>query len=63
MLEPDGTTFVPCDSCGKWSYVYVTLESGGELSYCGHHWTEYAEGLRKVAKRIVDMRHLLDVSN
>ena len=43
-----------CDRCGAQAYVRVTLTSGGELLFCGHHGRQFDEQLRKVAVDIQD---------
>ena len=30
-----------CDRCGAQAYVRVSLTAGGELLFCGHHFTEH----------------------
>lgn len=43
-----------CDRCGAQAYVRVTLPSGGELMFCGHHAKAHEDKLRQVAIRIQD---------
>jgi hypothetical protein len=31
----------PCDRCGAPAKLAVTLRSGGELAFCGHHANRY----------------------
>ena len=52
--------FVPCDSCGVRSFVYATLKSGRELSYCAHHGQVAHDGLLAAGARIIDLRHLVE---
>lgn len=59
ISEGDVDEFVPCDHCGHRSYYFIRLESGNELSYCGHAWAKYQDKLWEVAVTVVDMSHLL----
>jgi hypothetical protein len=43
-----------CDRCGAQAYVRAILVSGGQLLFCSHHATSYAEGLKPVAAVIQD---------
>lgn len=43
-----------CDRCGAQAYVRVTLPSGGELLFCGHHGRAHSAKLSQVALRIHD---------
>ena len=43
-----------CDRCGAQAYVRATLLTGGELLFCAHHGTEYAEKLKTVSAKIHD---------
>ena len=43
-----------CDRCGAQAYMRVTLASGGELLFCGHHGKEHADRLKQVALNIQD---------
>lgn len=43
-----------CDRCGAQAYLRVTLTSGGELLFCGHHGKEHADRLKQVALNIQD---------
>ncbi len=43
-----------CDRCGAQAYLRVTLASGGELLFCGHHGKEHADRLKQVAIDIHD---------
>jgi hypothetical protein len=42
-----------CDRCGAPAYVRVTLAEG-ELLFCGHHFRQYDEALRKIALEVHD---------
>lgn len=39
-------TFVPCDECRQRSYVFVLLESGRDLAFCGHHGRKHTPALK-----------------
>ncbi|HBX81352.1 MAG: hypothetical protein WAV45_01370 [Propionibacteriaceae bacterium] len=43
-----------CDRCGAQAYLRVTLPSGGELLFCGHHAKAHSEKLQQVALQIHD---------
>jgi hypothetical protein len=43
-----------CDRCGAQAYLRVTLTSGGELLFCGHHANEHSAKLSQVALTIQD---------
>ena len=42
------------DRCGAQAYVRVTLPSGGELLFCGHHGRAHSAKLSQVALKIHD---------
>ena len=48
------TTADRCDRCGAQAYLRVTLTSGGELLFCGHHGRAHSDKLRQVALKIQD---------
>ena len=52
-LEPL-TALDRCDRCGAQAYVRVTLMSGLELLFCGHHMREHGDKLRGTAKHVHD---------
>jgi hypothetical protein len=43
-----------CDVCGSQAYVLVIFESENSLTFCGHHWNQYAEKLIALAIDVVD---------
>ncbi len=43
-----------CDRCGAQAYLRVTLTTGGELLFCGHHANEHSAKLSQVALTIQD---------
>lgn len=43
-----------CDRCGAQAYLRVTLNSGGELLFCGHHGRAHSDKLNQVALKIHD---------
>lgn len=43
-----------CDRCGAQAYLRVTLASGGELLFCGHHAKAHSAKLSQVALKIQD---------
>ncbi len=42
-----------CDRCGASAKITVTLASGGELAFCGHHGNRYAGELLSVGRRVL----------
>ncbi|WP_308470085.1 MULTISPECIES: DUF7455 domain-containing protein [Kineococcus] len=51
-----------CDRCGAQAYLRVTLPSGGELLFCGHHGREHKNALREVARDIHDETRKLEAA-
>ena len=45
-----------CDRCGARAHVVVELPTGGDLLFCGHHFTRHQEALEGRAAVIVDTR-------
>ena len=43
-----------CDRCGAQAYVRVTLDTGGELMFCGHHYAELRPALEARSASIQD---------
>lgn len=43
-----------CDRCGAQAYLRVTLTSGGQLLFCGHHGKAHSAKLEQVALKIHD---------
>ncbi|HLU58058.1 MAG TPA: hypothetical protein VKZ81_21570 [Pseudonocardia sp.] len=37
-----------CDRCGAAALVQVTLQTGGELNFCGHHARKHAARLLEI---------------
>lgn len=58
VIEVDADT---CDAkgCGVPAFLYAEMKTGGSLSYCGHHGTEYLPRLREQGAKIIDLRHLI----
>jgi hypothetical protein len=48
-----------CDRCGAQSYVRVTLGSGMDLLFCGHHFAEFKPGLQALDAQVHDETHKL----
>ena len=57
--HPHLTAADRCDRCGAQAYVRVTLPSGGELFFCGHHGRVYETKLREVSVDYQDDTALL----
>jgi hypothetical protein len=56
LLSPEITTdsvSERCDRCAAAAKLVVTLASGGELAFCGHHSNRLHEDIVRVAERIV----------
>jgi hypothetical protein len=56
LLSPEITTAASlaarCDRCGAAAKLEVTLTSGGELAFCGHHANKHACDITPVAANI-----------
>ena len=50
-----------CDAknCGAKSYVFAQMPNGYSISFCGHHGTEYWDGLNRTAVVVIDLRHTI----
>ena len=57
LLSPEITTADSmtdrCDRCSAAARLVVSLTSGGELSFCGHHANRHHEDIVRVAERVV----------
>ena len=57
LLSPEITTADEltdrCDRCSAAAKLVVSLASGGELAFCGHHANRHREDIVRVAGRIV----------
>jgi hypothetical protein len=57
LLSPEITTSEEltdrCDRCGAAAKLVVSLTSGGELAFCGHHANRHREDIVRVAERVV----------
>lgn len=42
-----------CDRCSAAARLTVTLASGGDLAFCGHHANRHHEDITRVAERVV----------
>jgi hypothetical protein len=42
-----------CDRCNAAAKMTVTLTTGGELAFCGHHANRHHEDITKVAGSVV----------
>jgi len=43
-----------CDRCGAQAYIRVTLTTGGELLFCGHHGHAHEARLREMSVEFQD---------
>ncbi len=41
-----------CDRCSAAAKLTVTLASGGDLAFCGHHANRHHEDITRVAERV-----------
>ena len=48
-----------CDRCAAQAYVRVVLPGGGDLLFCGHHWSRHEAALRPKAESVIDETHRL----
>ena len=57
LLSPEITTADAltdrCDRCSAAAKLVVSLASGGELAFCGHHANRHREDIVRVAERVV----------
>ena len=57
LLSPEITTAASltdrCDRCSAAAKLVVTLTSGGELAFCGHHANRLRDDIVRVGERIV----------
>jgi hypothetical protein len=57
LLSPEITTSDSvterCDRCSAAAKLVVTLVSGGDLAFCGHHANRHHEDILRVAEHIV----------
>mgnify|MGYP006278810939 FL=1 len=61
MTAPALSATDRCDRCGAQAYVRVVL-SGGDLHFCGHHWTTHESVLRPKALEVFDETHRLQAA-
>jgi hypothetical protein len=56
LLSPEITTVGSlterCDRCGAAARLTVSLASGGDLAFCGHHGNKHAAELVRLAVRV-----------
>ena len=56
LLSPEITTVGSlterCDRCGAAARLTVTLASGGDLAFCGHHGNKHAAELVRLAAQV-----------
>jgi len=57
LLSPEitvvGSLTERCDRCSAAAKLEVTLATGGELAFCGHHANRHHEDIVRVAERIL----------
>jgi hypothetical protein len=58
--ESEAEVYHECQTrnCNARSFYFATV-NGTELSYCGHHGTEYEVNLLPVASKIRDLRYMI----
>ena len=59
LSAPELSATDRCDRCNAQAYVRVVLEGGGDLLFCGHHWSRHEEVLRPKAQNVIDETHRL----
>lgn len=52
-----------CDRCGAQAYVKVTLTSGLDLLFCGHHYSRVTATLSPLVDTVMDERDRLQEGN
>ena len=56
LLSPEITTVASltdrCDRCSAAAKLEVTLASGGDLAFCGHHANRHHADITRVASKI-----------
>ena len=56
LLSPEITVVASltdrCDRCSAAAKLVVTLASGGELAFCGHHANRLHEDIVRVGRRV-----------
>lgn len=56
LLSPEITTVDEltdrCDRCGAAAKLVVTLASGGELAFCGHHANRLHADIVRIGERV-----------
>ena len=66
MSAPDETVVLTaedrCDRCSAAAKVVILLPSGGELTFCGHHWRRHDERLREIGAEIWRCHRLFDMT-
>lgn len=45
-----------CDACGARAYMVFIMPRGQDLSFCGHHGTQYEQQVAPMAISIIDER-------
>jgi hypothetical protein len=57
LLSPEITTADSvterCDRCSAAAKLVVTLASGGDLAFCGHHANRHHEDILRVAESVL----------
>jgi len=62
MTSEDINRWIACDKCGNSAQaLYLIKLVDGELSFCGHHYNKYKEGLDKVAFEIIQLNKTEEV--
>lgn len=59
LSAPELSATDRCDRCNAQAYVRVVLEGGGDLLFCGHHWSRHEDALRSKAQDVIDETHRL----
>jgi hypothetical protein len=59
LTAPELSATDRCDRCNAQAYVRVVLAGGGDLQFCGHHWSRHEDVLRPKAQDVIDETHRL----
>jgi hypothetical protein len=61
--HPPLTAADRCDRCGAQAYIRVTIITGGELLFCGHHGRAHEDKLRAVSSAFQDETEMLQATS
>ena len=59
LTAPELSATDRCDRYNAQAYVRVVLAGGGDLQFCGHHWSRHEDAIRPKAQDVIDETHRL----